>query len=85
MTVPTNIKSGDRVHNWQIIAVDGRRATCRCRCGEIRIIAVDALAEGHCTSCGCSTPTPQKMAALREGYKDQKRRRDFSWRLERGR
>jgi hypothetical protein len=80
-TIPT-ITPGARVHHWLIVAVDGRRATCRCRCGEVRVIALDALADGHCTSCGCSTPTPEKMKALREDYKDQKRRKNFNWRIE---
>jgi hypothetical protein len=84
MTIPSLVP-GQRLHHWQIVSIDNRRVTARCRCGEIKTIAVESLIEGHCTSCGCSTPTPAKMQALREGYEDQKRRKNFSWRLERGR
>ena len=76
------ISAGQQIYSWTVIAVNGRAAVVRCRCKEIRTVTVDLLIEGHCTSCGCSTPTPQKMKALREDYEDQKRRKNFSWRIE---
>jgi hypothetical protein len=81
----STIAPGDHLFDWKVVSIDGRRATCRCRCGSIRIVVLADLLSGVITSCGCSTPTPQKLRVLREAEKEKQRHRVFDWRLERGR
>jgi hypothetical protein len=84
MTAPIP-KPGDHLFNWKIITVDGRRVTARCRCHQIRVVVIEDLLSGAVTSCGCGTPSAQKLHALREAKQEQQRRKNFNWRLERGR
>ena len=46
---------GQRIGNWEVLVADdtGKRITCRCRCGAIRVVALTALESGACRSCGC--------------------------------
>jgi hypothetical protein len=81
----TTIVPGDRVHHWMIIAINGRRVTARCRCHQIRIVAVEDLLSGVRTSCGCAPPAPEHRQALNEAQAQRQRLRNFNWRLERGR
>jgi hypothetical protein len=80
MTSPT-LQPGQRVHHWQIVSVNGRRVVAQCRCREIRTITLDSLLSGECSSCGCSTPTEQKVKAIREAKEEMSRRRDLDWRI----
>jgi hypothetical protein len=53
---------------WTLIRLDGtaKRALCRCRCGTIREVALDALETGASKSCGCFlSAKPQRRAADR--------------------
>jgi hypothetical protein len=79
------ITPGERVHHWQIIAVDGRRVTAQCRCGQVRIVALDELQSGVRTSCGCLPASAAHQRAVREAKADHERQRLRNWRLERGR
>jgi hypothetical protein len=79
------IEPGQRLFDWQILAVQNRQATCRCRCNAIRIVAIADLIAGICTSCGCSTPTTTKVRAIRDAHQQRQRQKNFSWKLERGR
>ena len=83
--ITPTIEPGQRLFDWLILAVDGRAVTCRCRCHAVRIITIESLKDGTCTSCGCSTPSAAKNRAVREAHEEQKRRRLYNWRLERGR
>ena len=67
--------------HWRVVCVTFRRALCRCRCGQVHEVSVDALTSGESTSCGCSTPTPAKVRAIREAKQEQKRQRDRDWRI----
>jgi hypothetical protein len=81
----TTIEPGQRLFDWQILAVQGRQATCRCRCNQVRIVAIEHLISGVCTSCGCSTPSTAKNRFLREAHEEKQRRRLHDWKLENGR
>jgi hypothetical protein len=65
-------RSGSRMLNqrfgsWTVIQLDGRRALCRCTCGNIRAIDADSLRAGAtANSCGCTPPTEALQAAIRE-------------------
>jgi len=78
----SELKVGERIHHWQIVAIDGRRVTAQCRCHQIRIVAIDDLLSGIRTSCGCS-PSPGHQRAEREARQEQERRRDRDWRPQR--
>ena len=82
---PNSIKSGEHLFDWQIVSVSGRRVTARCRCHQIRIVAIEDLVSGSITSCGCGTPSAQKLHALREAKQEKQRLHNFNWKLERGR
>jgi hypothetical protein len=53
--------------HWEVLAADdsGKRITCRCRCGVIMVVALTALENGDCRSCGCSPLSPQQRSELR--------------------
>jgi hypothetical protein len=72
------ITVGQRISNWEVLSVDpsGKRVTCRCVCGIIRVIGLTALESGACRSCGCSPLSPQQRDELRA---EQTRRSD-GWR-----
>jgi hypothetical protein len=84
-TTTTTIKAGDRLHHWHIISVDGRRATARCRCHQIRIVAIEDLLAGTRTSCGCRPLAPARNKEIHEARQERKRRQNFDWQPERGR
>jgi hypothetical protein len=41
--------------HWTVVGADetGKRITCRCRCGAVHVVALDALDDGTSSSCGC--------------------------------
>jgi hypothetical protein len=49
---------------WTAVRTDqtGRRVTVICRCGIVRLVALDALLSGASTGCGCSATPTQKAA-----------------------
>ena len=65
---------------WTVLGVDpaGRRATCRCACGTVRIISIEALQGGITTSCGCGRLTAAQARAQR--IETAARRRRQEWR-----
>jgi hypothetical protein len=69
---------GMRIRNWEVLSVDptGKRITCRCRCGAIRVVALTALESGACTSCGCRPLTLAQRSELRA---EQARRALDEW------
>lgn len=77
MTAP--VAPGSIFGSWSVVATDptGKRATCQCRCGRVRQVAIAALESGESTSCGCSPMTPAQGAALRDEVARQRRLRDL--------
>jgi hypothetical protein len=65
--------------------VQDRRATCQCRCGNLRTLFVAAIADGTApSSCGCSARTAGEEGAMRrevaqyKQWREQKRLRPES-------
>jgi hypothetical protein len=54
--------------SWTVLSIDngGRRAACRCVCGTVRVVSVEALNGGVSSSCGCQQLSPRQSAMLRE-------------------
>jgi hypothetical protein len=79
MTDAITIVPGMRIGNWEILSVDptGKRITCRCRCGVIRVVSLTALESGACRSCGCRPLSPAQRSELRA---EQARRALDEWR-----
>jgi hypothetical protein len=65
--------------SWAVLSVDntGRRAACRCVCGTVRIVSVEALNGGVSSSCGCQQLSPRQSAVLREEAARLRRQRDW--------
>jgi hypothetical protein len=77
----TTIAAGATFGSWRVASVNGRAATCVCRCGTARVIAVDAIANGSAApSCGCAPLTTPQIEARREEVEQRQRRRDLKWR-----
>ena len=72
---------------WTVLTTDAteKRAACRCVCGRVQVIAVDALANGRTTSCGCQRLTADQIHALRAEAAQRRRQRDRDWRPSRDR
>jgi hypothetical protein len=70
--------AGKRFGSWVVMSADatGKRTGCRCMCGTVQVIeaviavegmiAVEALASGASTSCGCQKLAPEQCRALRD-------------------
>ena len=74
---------GATVGHWLVLAIDatGRRVGCRCRCGTVREVSVEALVSGASTSCGRMALSREHIRALRDELAQQRRRRDLkNWR-----
>jgi hypothetical protein len=73
---------GKRFGSWIVISADatGKRAGCRCACGTVRVIAVEALTSGASTSCGCQRLAPDQSRALRDEAARLRLRRNHDWR-----
>jgi hypothetical protein len=74
------VTPGTTIGHWLVLGVNGRRAGCRCRCGIVREISIDALIAGDSTSCGCMPPSAQQSAVMRRDGAERERRRDRDWR-----
>jgi hypothetical protein len=61
-----------RSGRWRVLGVDsvGKRAACRCDCGVIREIALDALESGASLGCGCRM-TPKTAPVARRSASSQ--------------
>jgi hypothetical protein len=58
---------GQRNNHWEIVDVQRRRVICRCRCGAVHAIGIDALESGSAApSCGC-VPLPAQQRPGRRG------------------
>ena len=53
-TSPSSIAVDARIGAWRILRIVHKRALCVCKCGATHEVAIDALAAGESTSCGCS-------------------------------
>ena len=75
---------GQRFGNWEVFGLDasGRRASCGCVCGSVRILSTDALLNGTAApSCGCTPLSAPQLEALRQATaQEQRRREQRSWR-----
>ena len=61
----SDITTGAKVGNWQVLGVDGRRAHAHCVCGTVRVLAIASLLDGTAApSCGCA-PISSEQVALR--------------------
>jgi hypothetical protein len=78
----TSIAVGQRFGAWEVVGVEGRRASCRCRCGVVRAISVDAIVAGTAApSCGCAPLSRRQFETLHGEASLRKRRRALkSWR-----
>jgi hypothetical protein len=76
--VTTNINTiapGATIGHWLVLATNGRRAACRCRCGVVREVSVDALLDGTASpSCGCVVSQKQATALREEATLRQRQR-----------
>ena len=78
MNYPTPIIPGQVIGNWRVLVADGRRITCICVCGTVRILAADAIITGTVTnSCGCRKVPEENLAFLRAAYDARQRRREM--------
>jgi len=53
----SRIEPGQIFSSWTLIKIEeplGKRATCRCTCGNVRQVSLEALETGVSTSCGCA-------------------------------
>jgi hypothetical protein len=46
--------------HWELLSVANKRALCRCRCGSVHEVSLDALEDGSTSSCGCRPFTTQQ-------------------------
>ena len=81
MTENPTVEVDQTFGHWRVVRVVHRRALCKCRCGQVHEVSTESLTSGESTSCGCSTPTPAKVRAIREAKEEQKRQRDRDWRI----
>jgi hypothetical protein len=69
---------GTTFGSWALLSIDSarKRAACRCVCGTVRVVSIEALESGTSTSCGCQ----QLSAALREEAAQRRQQRNYDWR-----
>ena len=54
----TALVPGSWVGDWHIVTTDGKRVSAVCRCGTVRLMGAEALADGSAAkSCGKCTPS----------------------------
>ena len=76
----TTITIGACFGHWRVASVTGRAATCQCRCGTVREVAVAALTSGESARCGCGPLSPSQLEQLRVSKEERQRQRDRDWR-----
>ena len=69
---------GSKFGHWQILSTANRRALCRCKCGEIREVAVAALEDGSSISCGCAPLSNKQRRAIHNEKKLRRAERNLS-------
>jgi hypothetical protein len=76
------IAAGVKVGSWLVARIEGRAATCQCRCGSLRVLVVASLVDGSAApSCGCQPLSPGEVAQQRSEAARQRLRRDLKgWR-----
>jgi len=80
------IVPGQKIGHWHILAVDGRSATCVCRCKQVRVVSVEVLEGGASTSCGCRPLQDNQVKNLRAEQRRRSIDRDYlDWKPQRGR
>jgi hypothetical protein len=75
MTVAAGMRFGD----WRVISTDalGRRVTCQCVCGTVKVIGTEALLSGAAvSSCGCMPVSRAQKVAFRAELARQRRERE---------
>ena len=79
--------TGRRFGHWQILSIDntGKRATCCCACGQVRVVAVTDLQSGDSQSCGCAPLSKTQKWTIHEERMRQRAQRLHDWRIENGR
>jgi len=67
---------------WTVVSIDptGKRAACRCICGRVQVIAIEALRSGASSSCGCQPLALDQLRERRAEAMQRQRRRDRDWR-----
>jgi hypothetical protein len=81
MSAPDDL-AGRSFGAWTVLAIDavGKRAACRCKCGAVRQVAITALENGECASCGCSPLPREQRRELRDEAEARPRRIERDWR-----
>jgi hypothetical protein len=60
------ITPGATINNWLVASVNGRAATCQCKCGSLRVISIASLLDRTAApSCGCAPPSRGQAAQQR--------------------
>ena len=77
--------AGKKFGVWTVLSTDasGKRAVCRCMCGAVQVVSVEALSSGNSTSCGCAALSPEHVSALRAEAAHHRRQCDRDWRPQR--
>jgi hypothetical protein len=56
-----------KVGHWRVLVLDGRHATCMCRCGTVRILNTDDLANRTTAlSCGCAPVGAEEFQQIKQ-------------------
>jgi hypothetical protein len=73
--------TGKQFGSWTVLSIDpgGKRAGCRCACGRLQAVSVEALISGASTPCGCERLTAEPSDALRAEAAQRRRRRERNW------
>jgi len=67
--------------HWTIVSTDSRAAVCRCRCGAVRALSLEAIKLGVAApSCGCAPLAQAQLTAFREERAAHERRRELGLR-----
>jgi hypothetical protein len=81
MSAPDDL-AGRRFAAWTSLGADAtcKRIVCRCRCGAVRQVAIEALQSGQSLSCGCSPLSLRQHRALRDEAEQRQRLAAVDWR-----
>lgn len=58
------IRTGDRIHELEVVEILGDRIRCRCDCGGVVTMPAIALLNGRTKSCGCRSRGLRARAGL---------------------
>jgi hypothetical protein len=66
-----------KVGHWRVVKINGRQATCVCRCGTARILNIDELARRTAAlSCGCVAISNEEFQRMQQAEDFARRRRE---------